>query len=37
VPEDGELTIELVGELAGILALRQEKAPGPFLGQGLDR
>ena len=28
VPEDGELAIELVGELAGILALTNEKAPG---------
>jgi site-specific DNA recombinase len=30
VPEDGELAIELVGELAGILALGQEKSPRPF-------
>ena len=30
VPEEGELAIELVGELAGILALRQEKSPRPF-------
>ena len=29
VPEEGELAIELVGELAGILALRQEKSPRP--------
>ncbi len=34
VPKDGELTIELVGELAGILALRQEKGPRPFFGPG---
>ena len=33
VPEEGELAIELVGELAGILALRREKSPG-LLGQG---
>ncbi len=36
VPEEGELAIELVGELAGILALGKEKSPG-HLGQGLDR
>ena len=30
VPEDGELGIELVGELAGILALNNEKSPRPF-------
>ena len=30
VPEDGELAIELVGELAGILALNNEKSPRPF-------
>jgi len=30
VPENGELTIELVGELAGILALGQEKSLRPF-------
>ena len=30
VPEDGELAIELVGELAGILALTNEKSPRPF-------
>ncbi len=29
VPEDGELMIELVGELAGILALGNEKSPRP--------
>jgi site-specific DNA recombinase len=29
VPEHGELTIELVGELAGILALTKEKSPRP--------
>ena len=28
VPEDGELAIELVGELAGILALNKENRPG---------
>src|SRR3984957_11028773 len=33
VPEDGELAIELVGELAGILALTNEKSPRP-LGPG---
>ena len=27
VPEDGQLTIELVGELAGVLALTNEKTP----------
>jgi hypothetical protein len=27
VPENGELAIELVGELAGILALTNEKSP----------
>ena len=30
VPEDGEPAIELVGELAGILAVTQEKSPRPF-------
>ena len=30
VPENGKLAIELVGELAGILALNQEKSPRPF-------
>jgi hypothetical protein len=30
VPEEGELTIELFGELAGILALGKEKSPRPF-------
>ena len=30
VPENGELAIELVGELAGILALTNEKSPRPF-------
>jgi DNA invertase Pin-like site-specific DNA recombinase len=30
VPEDGELMIELVGELAGILGLSKEKGPRPF-------
>jgi DNA invertase Pin-like site-specific DNA recombinase len=30
VPEEGELAIELVGELAGILALNKEKGPKPF-------
>jgi site-specific DNA recombinase len=30
VPEEGELAIELVSELAGILPLRQEKSPRPF-------
>jgi site-specific DNA recombinase len=30
VPENGELAIELVGELAGILALSNEKSPRPF-------
>jgi hypothetical protein len=30
VPEDGQLAIELVGELAGILALSKEKSPRPF-------
>jgi hypothetical protein len=29
-PEDGELAIEQVGELAGILSLGQEKSPRPF-------
>ena len=36
VPENGELAIELVGELAGILALTNEKSPG-FIGRGFDR
>jgi site-specific DNA recombinase len=36
MPEDGQLAIELVGELAGILALINEKGPG-LLGQGLDK
>ena len=27
VPENGELTIELIGELAGILAVTSEKSP----------
>jgi hypothetical protein len=35
VPEDGALAIELVGELAGILALGKEKAPG-LMDRGLD-
>ena len=30
VPESGELAIELVGELAGILAMTNEKNPRPF-------
>jgi site-specific DNA recombinase len=30
LPEDRELAIELVGELAGILALSKEKNPRPF-------
>ncbi len=30
VPEGGELAIELVGELAGILALPNENRPRPF-------
>jgi site-specific DNA recombinase len=30
MPEDGELAIEIVGELAGILALTKEKSPRPF-------
>ena len=34
VPEGGELAIELVGELAGILALTQEKTPRPFGPRG---
>ena len=29
IPQDGALTIELVGELAGILAITNEKTPGP--------
>ena len=29
IPENGELAIELVGELAGILALSDEKRPRP--------
>jgi site-specific DNA recombinase len=29
IPQDGELAIELVGELAGILAVAHEKTPGP--------
>jgi site-specific DNA recombinase len=34
VPEDGELMIELVGELAGILALTNEKTPRPLGPRG---
>ncbi len=34
VPEDGELAIELVGELAGILALSQRKKPPAFWARG---
>ena len=29
IPQDGELAIELVGELAGILALSKENRPRP--------
>jgi site-specific DNA recombinase len=36
VPEDGELAIELVGELAGILALIKKTAPGR-VARGRDR
>ena len=36
VPEEGELAIGLVGDLAGILALGQKKAPS-FVGRGLER
>jgi site-specific DNA recombinase len=34
IPQDGELAIELVGELAGILALTNEKNP-RALGSGV--
>ena len=34
VPEDGELAIELVGELAGILTLTNEKKPPAFWARG---
>jgi site-specific DNA recombinase len=33
-PENGELMIELVGELAGILALTNEKSPRPLGPRG---
>ena len=34
VPENGALAIELVGELAGILALTDKKTPRPFGPRG---
>ena len=34
VPEDGELAIELVGELAGDIGVDQEKTPRPFGPRG---
>ena len=34
VPENGALAIELAGELAGILALTDEKTPRPFGPRG---